>query len=105
MIHQLVSRNLLHTISAQDLASLIDELDLTPNELDPAGKIIPDTAQKVLGNPDSPLNAFNPGWDTADIALAAEFWSVGSLVAEKLGLRSTAPHLLINGRVSDSVLQ
>jgi UDP-glucose:glycoprotein glucosyltransferase len=85
----LLSKNLLHTITAEDLLSLIDELDNSGEEDNQAGKTKRSTGQKVLGDVNSPLHAFTSSWDAADIALAAEFWQIGFTVAEKLGLRTT----------------
>ncbi|WVR05054.1 hypothetical protein IAU60_002066 [Kwoniella sp. DSM 27419] len=39
------------------------------------------------------------GGMAVDIAAAAEFWKAGTDIAQKLGLRDSRPHLLINGRL------
>ena len=97
LIHQLLSRSALALTSPGDLLSLIRDLDSAHNTRGPDGK---DGTQQVLKS--SPLHSFtSEGWSIADTAAAAEFWKMGLSVAEALGLRSTKPHLLVNGRVGD----
>lgn len=52
----------------------------------------------------SPLHAFtSAGWEYADTAAAAKFWESGQVVAEKLGVKSSDTHLLVNGRVGPAL--
>lgn len=81
------------------LLSLIEELDKETDNVDDSWRVWSEEgAAPPIG---SPLHAFtSQGWEVADDAAAARFWTIGSDIAEKLGLRDGRPHLLINGRVS-----
>lgn len=81
------------------LISLIDELDNAAGNLDDTWRVWSEGGASPP--PGSPLHAFtSQGWEVADDAAAAKFWTMGSDIAEKLGLRDGRPHLLVNGRVS-----
>lgn len=80
------------------LLSLIEELDRATNTVDDSWR----AWSEGSGSPPagSPLHAFtSTGWEAADDAAAARFWTAGKQIAEKLGLRDGRPHLLVNGRV------
>ena len=81
------------------LLSLIEELEKKSDNLDDSWRAWSDHSASPPSG--SPLHAFtSQGWESADDAAAARFWTVGSEIAEKLGLRDAKPHLLVNGRVS-----
>jgi hypothetical protein len=90
----------LHNIHPSQLHALIKEFSTVKDNLDIDGNILSEESQKVFEN--TPLHAFSAaGWGAKDTAAAAEFWAgIGKHFGRELELRSSLPHLLINGRVS-----
>lgn len=101
ILYHLLSISGLRFTEPAHLLSLLDEMDRTTDNLDDSWKAWSDASGAPP--PGSPLHAFtSQGWEVADDAAAARFWTAGSDIAEKLGLRDSRPHLLVNGRVSDT---
>lgn len=80
-----------------DLSDLIKQLDAKKDNMDSGGAVLPDHAQQAFA---ANLDALtSSGWSDSAIAAADEFWRTGTAIAAKLGLRSSVPHLLVNGRL------
>ncbi|WWD15785.1 hypothetical protein CI109_100209 [Kwoniella shandongensis] len=61
-------------------------------------KLSPEEAEKWYE--EKPLRGLTfGGWVTGDVAASAQFWKVGSKVANKMSLKDGSPHLLVNGRL------
>lgn len=102
ILYQLLSASSLQTLAPSDLLSLVEEViaqgDSVDN-LDQHGRILSENPQRVLEG--TPLHALtSSGWSATDTAAAAEFWRVGTDVAESLSIKSGQTHVLVNGRVS-----
>lgn len=98
LLFHLFSNSGLSMTEPDHLLSLLDELDTVSDNLDGTWRAWSEGGSLPPG---SPLHAFTSrGWDVADEAAAAKFWSIGTEIADKLGLRDGRPHLLVNGRVS-----
>jgi hypothetical protein len=99
VLYQLLISGAMKSLSPETLFTLLEEMEVSKDNLDTDGKILSDGAQRVFK--DTPLHAFSSsGWSSADAAAAAGFWHVGQEIYTKLGLQTNAPHLLVNGRVS-----
>jgi len=90
----------LHTIHPTQLQALLKEFSNVKDNLDTDGNILSEESQKAFEN--TPLHAFSAaGWGSKDTAAAADFWAqIGQSFGAALELKSSLPHLLINGRVS-----
>lgn len=100
LLYILYMESSLHTIHPSQLQALIKEFSTAKDNLDTDGNILSEESQKAFEN--TPLHAFSAaGWGVGDTAAAAQFWSnIGKSFAKELELKSSLPHLLINGRVS-----
>lgn len=79
-----------------------DQFQSILEEIETKGNVIDGGDISAQSNTD-PLNVLTAdGWNVADAARAAEFWKLGTAVADSLGLQSTKPHILMNGRVRTS---
>lgn len=98
LLYHLYTVSGLHSTSPTQLLALVEELDGVSDNLDADWKAWGGQARVSAG---SPLHAFtSSGWEYADTAAAAKFWEAGRIVAEKLGVKGSETHLLVNGRVS-----
>lgn len=105
MLYQLMGNKFLAKMSPKMMIELLRELDASDaqnNDVVGTGKVMADTQ---TGNGEAsesePLNTqTNEGWTASDLARSAEFWRIGAKVAKRLNLKSSSPHLLVNGRVS-----
>jgi UDP-glucose:glycoprotein glucosyltransferase len=100
VLYHLISLSALQTITPQQLLDLVTEVQGTASldNLDTAGRIFSEGTQEVFR--DTPLHALtSSGWETADVAAAAEFWKAGSEIANALNIKPDHPYLLVNGRV------
>lgn len=104
ILYQLLSTSVLQTMrpDAVSLMALVEEI-LVPDEsgdnLDSDGHILFRKAQNPFEG--TPLHALTAsGWSTTDTAAAAEFWRVGTDIAESLGIKEGQTQILVNGRVS-----
>lgn len=96
LLFQLSVKNDESKVTAESLLDMMDEVAQLRDSIVDVGEI------RAQANAEgAPLNSFTPdGWSSPDVALAAEFWvKIGPSVAEKLGLKSSKPHILVNGRV------
>ena len=100
LLYQLYMQSALHALKPSDLLDLFHEYDNVKDNLDADGNIQMDGSQRVFEG--SALNAFSfAGWGTADTAAAASFWlDVGGSLGEEMGIQSSSPYILMNGRVS-----
>lgn len=103
LLYQLTIKNDESVVTADGLLDMMDEVASIRDNLVDLGKVQPEAMDASTSDWDvePPLNAFTAGgWASPDIALAAEFWErIGPKVAERLGLKSSKPHILANGRV------
>ncbi|KAK4688056.1 UDP-glucose:glycoprotein glucosyltransferase, partial [Tremellales sp. Uapishka_1] len=100
ILYQLLIEKGLSLTSPADLLALIEELETTEDNLDRDGTIVAEGKDSPKTFQSLPLNTFSSaGWSAADTAAAAEFWKIGGVVAGELGISSSKPHILINGRV------
>ena len=100
LLYILYMESSLHTIHPSQLQALIKEFSSITDNLDTDGNILSEESQKVFEN--TPLHAFSAaGWGSKDTAASADFWAgIGKHFRKELEVKSSLPHLLINGRVS-----
>lgn len=101
LIFQLIQSDALSKIKPDEFLAILDEISSKGNLVD-VGQITADSesdSESSSGTP-PPLNSFSyAGWTVSDANKAPDFWRIGNVVADRLKLRSTAPHVLINGRL------
>ncbi|EIW69539.1 hypothetical protein TREMEDRAFT_44060 [Tremella mesenterica DSM 1558] len=85
LIYKLMSSSILNEVQPSQLLDVIQSLE---------------KGDSVEWKEGTPLHAFSSsGWSAADDIAAARFWEVGSTIGAELKIRSSHPHLLINGRL------
>ncbi|KAK8869940.1 hypothetical protein IAR55_000508 [Kwoniella newhampshirensis] len=101
MIYQLLDQSSLSTARPSDLLDLFGEVDLTSEMSGSQDEITTQSSEDPQRSHESqPLNGMTfDGWTTSTVAASAEFWKVGSKIADELGLEDGRPHLLVNGRL------
>jgi UDP-glucose:glycoprotein glucosyltransferase len=104
LLYTLLMESALQTLHPAQLQTLLREFENIKSNLDADGDILSEDAQTTFEG--TPLHAFSSaGWSSADAAAASKFWhELARHIRPALGLRSTLPHLLINGRVGRSRL-
>jgi UDP-glucose:glycoprotein glucosyltransferase len=103
LIYQLLEERALSEMNPAEFLAILDEIDTKGNLVD-VGEITADSENESSAG-DVPLNSFTySGWTAGDVANAPKFWHIGSIAAERLKLKSSKPHILVNGRVSLLVL-
>lgn len=100
LLYTLLMESSLQTLHPAQLQTLLREFEKIKSNLDTDGNILSEDAQATFEG--TPLHSFSSaGWSAADAVAASKFWdNLAKELRPALGLRSTLPHLLINGRVS-----
>jgi hypothetical protein len=97
-LYQLITTSTLSQVDPREMIQMVKSVQDGSSNLDTDGRIWSVAAPGLMVG--GPLHALTlAGWSAADVAASGEFWRAGAVVAQRLGLRSTLPHILVNGRV------
>lgn len=105
LIYELLTSGQLNKVKPEQLLEFLDELDKRETNVDQLtlDEIQAGQQPQELDNgkeETEPLNAFSAaGWTVGITNEAGKFWETGNTVAQRLGLNSTEPFVLVNGRL------